>query len=1120
MDRDPVSVGEQNLAFVEELYQRFIENPAAVGADWRAYFEALDASALAPVNGRSAANGNGSVGADLTGAPEQLGAASAVRPRALALPSGSSASRPAASAASALASVDLLELTPELSERIPFLESLTIFRGVPREELGLVARLADVVRFNDGDLVFRQNEDGNDLYVVMDGTVMIRRHGKLVAVLGRGEVAGELTVIDHLPRAADAVARGEVRCLRINGDDLLKLVDTRPVFARGLIRVLTRRARETGARQDLIDQLIRAYRVRGHLHADINPLKPPARNYPELDPAYYGFTPEDLDSLFSSATIPGAPTMTLRDILALLNNTYCRSIGVQFMHIDDLEVKDWLQERMESSQNQRGLSREEQLRILTKLTDAEIFEQFMHAKFVGAKRFSLEGAESLIPLLDMAIEEAGEKNIKEIVVGMAHRGRLNVLANIMGKSPRQIFREFDDAYKASNRGAGDVKYHLGHSRDYGTASGKAIHLSLCFNPSHLEFVGPVVLGRTRAKQDRYADTDKRKGMGIIIHGDAAFSGQGVVQEMLNMSELEGYTTGGTLHIVLNNQIGFTTDPREGRSMHYATDVARMLQIPIFHVNGEHPEPVAQVIKLAMDFREQFKKDVVIDMYCYRRHGHNEGDEPAFTQPLLYETIRKRKSVREAYLENLLKLGGITREEADQIAIKRRQALEHDLGQARSPDYPQTGEISFGLGVWRPYRGGPDKEVAEVPTGVPREKLAQLLLKQAVVPDDFHPHSKITKLLRQREAMARGDQALDWAAGEALAFASLLVEQTRIRLSGQDAGRGTFSHRHAVLHDVKDGKTYTPLQNLALGQGKFQVYNSPLTEIAVLGFDYGFSLDMPDALTIWEAQFGDFANVAQVILDQFISSSEDKWNRLSSLVMLLPHGFEGGGPEHSSARLERYLQLTAEDNIQVANLTTPAQLFHCLRRQIHRPIRKPLVIMSPKSLLRHPEAISTLDDLANGRFQRLIPDVGPRDPSRVRRVLLTSGKIYYELAQMRAQRNTAEVAILRLEQYYPLDQDMLRSALSIYPRNAEHVWVQEEPLNMGAWGYLHGTLSDTLFRERPFSCIARPASASPATGSHAAHQREQAELIEAAFAGVGPAQTVAGASVAGVRGKEN
>ena len=974
-----------------------------------------------------------------------------------------------------------------------------MFKDLADDELAEAARIASPTRFSDGDIFVREGELGHDLYVVTSGKVVIRRAGRMIAELGPGEVVGEMSVLDREPRSADAVAVGDVQTLRIQGEQLLGLVERRPVFARAIIKVLTRRLRDTGTRQDRVDQLIRAYRVRGHLLADLDPLGRPAEIYPELNPAYYGFWQGDLDLLFSSTTIPGTSVMALRDIIAHLRKTYCGSIGVQYMHIDDIKLKMWLQDRMESSQNQIKLSREQQVDILTKLTDAEFFEQFIHKKFIGAKRFSLEGAESLIPLLHLAVETAGEHSLDEVVIGMAHRGRLNVLANILGKSPRQIFAEFEDTDPDRMMGRGDVKYHLGYSQDRTTTCGKNVHLSLTFNPSHLEFVSPVVTGRVRAKQERLGDRDGAKVMGIVIHGDAAFAGQGVVQETFNMSELEGYHTGGTLHIIVNNQIGFTTDPNEGRSTQYATDVAKMLQVPIFHVNGEHPESVAQAVNLAMEFREAFRKDVVIDMYCYRRYGHNEGDEPAFTQPELYRKIKKRKSVREAYLDNLYKLGEVGKDKADRIAVERRERLEQELGVARSPDFV-AAPTSFGEGNWRGFVGGSDEAVPEAPTAVPKDKLVKLLETLATIPDDFKPHSKVKRLFAQRAAAARGEQPLDWAAGELLAYSSLLSEGRRVRLSGQDVRRGTFSHRHAFVTDNEDGRRWSPLTQLADEPSMFQAWNSPLSEIGVLGFEYGYSLDSPEALVIWEAQFGDFANVAQVIIDQFITSGEDKWQRFSGLTLLLPHGFEGQGPEHSSARLERFLMAAAEDNIQVANLTTPAQIFHMLRRQVLRPLRKPMVVMSPKSLLRHPQAVSSLDELAKGHYQHVIADQAERaDPEKVRKILLTSGKLYYELAAEREKRGAFDVAIIRVEQYYPWPQSDLQFAMEAYKDGIPAVWVQEEPENMGAWPFMCLTLKGTLFDRFPLGGVYRRRSASPATGSAAAHKKEQALVIEQAFA---------------------
>lgn len=847
--------------------------------------------------------------------------------------------------------------------------------------------------------------------------------------------------------------------------------------------------------QDRLDQLIRAYRVRGHLVANIDPLGMPRPHLPELDPEYYGFTPQDMDRPFSTATIRGPDVLTLRDVINRLRNTYCRAIGVQYMHMDDLAIRQWLQDRMEGTENRIILSRQEQLRILTRLTDAVIFEEFIQKRFTGAKSFSLEGAESLIPLLDLTIEKAGDQGIREIVLGMAHRGRLNVLANIIGKSPQAIFREFADLDPKLHLGRGDVKYHLGYSSDWTTAARHKIHLSLCFNPSHLEFVSPVAVGRVRAKQDRSGDTKRERTMALLIHGDAAFAGEGIVQETLNLSQLEGYRTGGTIHVIVNNQIGFITSPAEGRSTTYASDVARMLQIPIFHVNGEDPEAVAFVVRLAMDFRAQFERDVVIDMYCYRRRGHNEGDEPSFTQPVLYRAIEKRASVRDSYLERLLALGEITRDEADRIARQETRRLDEELSAANSEDYVVQPERH--TGAWRGYVGGREADVPDTDTGLDRARLAEMLEAQTRLPADFHPHPKAQRFLESRREMARGERPLDWAAGEALAFASLADAGYRVRLSGQDSTRGTFSQRHAVLHDYSDGHAYTPLQHLSNGQAPVEIINSPLSEAGVLGFEYGYSLDCPNGLVMWEAQFGDFANAAQVIIDQFIASAETKWNRLSGLVMLLPHGFEGMGPEHSSARLERFLMLSADANMQIINPTTPAQYFHALRRQVLRPWRKPLVVVTPKSLLRLPQAVSTLEQCATGRFQRVIPDVLPERP-QVAGVLVCTGKLYYELDRERTQCHREDVAIVRLEQLYPLPWNSLMAALAPYKDGTPVYWVQEEPENMGAWRFLQARFGSELDDRLPFSGVFRRASSSPATGSASAHKMEQKELLMQAF----------------------
>jgi 2-oxoglutarate dehydrogenase E1 component len=851
---------------------------------------------------------------------------------------------------------------------------------------------------------------------------------------------------------------------------------------------------EVASLQDRVDQLVRAYRVRGHMVANIDPLGMPRPHLPELDPEYYGLTAADMDRPFSTDTIHGPDVLTLRDILERLRNTYCRAIGVQFMHMDDLEVRRWLQDRMEESENRLSLSKEAQLRILRRLTDAVIFEEFVQKRFTGAKSFSLEGAESLIPLVDLLIEKAGEQGLREIVMAMAHRGRLNVLANIIGKSPQEIFREFADLDPKLHLGRGDVKYHLGYSGDWKTAAGHNVHLSLCFNPSHLEFVGPVAIGRTRAKQDRSGDAKRRHTLTLLIHGDAAFAGEGIVQEMLNLSQLEAYKTGGTIHVVVNNQIGFITSPAEARSSTYATDVAKMLQIPIFHVNGENPEAVAAAVHLAMDFRHQFQRDVVIDMYCYRRRGHNESDEPSFTHPVLYRAIEARDTVRDRYLEHLLRLGEITRDEADRIAQEETRQLDAELSVAKSDRYV---ERPIHPGAWKGYVGGRDRDVPEADTAVSRERLSELLTAQTRLPADFTPHPKIERFLEARRAMARGERPLDWSAAESLAFASLAAEGHRVRLSGQDSTRGTFSQRHAVLHDYKDGHRYCPLQHVAKDQAPVEIYNSPLSEAGVLGFEYGYSLDCPAGLVLWEAQFGDFVNAAQVIIDQFIASAETKWRRLSGLVLLLPHGFEGMGPEHSSARLERFLALAAESNLQIVNPTTPAQYFHALRRQVLRPIRKPLVVMTPKSLLRYPKAVSSLDEAAAGGWKNVIPDDDPKRLA-VEGVLLCSGKIYYELAKEREDLKRPDVAIVRMEQLYPLPMDRLRAALSPYKRGTPIYWVQEEPENMGAWRFLLSRFGGELFDRWPFSGIYRRGSPSPATGSASAHRLEQKELLMQAF----------------------
>ena len=850
------------------------------------------------------------------------------------------------------------------------------------------------------------------------------------------------------------------------------------------------------ALQGRVYQLVNAYRVRGHLFAMIDPLGTPPEAAPELELSNFGLTAADYDVTFPTLGMAGIPERaTLREIIAHLSETYCGSIGVEFTHIEEPEAREWLQNAMESSRNHASLDRDETIRVLTRLTDAEIFEQFVHKNFLGSKRFSAEGAESMIATLDLLIDYAAGHGIEEIVLGMAHRGRLNVLANIMGKNVREIFAAFRDSNPERNLGRGDVKYHLGASADRVTSTGRKIHLSLAFNPSHLEFVNSVVEGRVRAKQDR----QKRLGvMPLLIHGDAAFMGQGIISETLNMAGLEGYTTGGTVHLVVNNQIGFTTLPQDSRSTRYCTDITRMMKVPVFHVNGEDPEAVIQVTRLAIEFRQRFGKDVVIDMLCYRRYGHNEGDEPRFTQPMMYQLIDEKPTVRQVYVNKLARTGQITTDMGDQLKTERQAALEQALEEEKKGDWLRAPSAMEG--IWSPFFGGADGNVEEVETRISVKELESLATKLAELPPDFQANPKIRALLDLRRERVMSGQPFDWGTAEHLAFASLVSEGRRIRLSGQDSRRGTFAHRHATLYDAKDGQRFTPLANLgetAGRGGRFDVYDSPLSEQGVLAFDYGYSLDCPEGLVIWEAQFGDFVNGAQVIIDQFIVSAEDKWLRLSGLVMLLPHGYEGQGPEHSSARMERFLQLSASDNIQVCNLTTPAQLFHVLRRQVLRPWRKPLVIFSPKSLLRHKEAVSTVKDLAEGEFQRVIPDT-ETNPRNVKRVLLCTGKVYYDLLDARRTLKREDVAIIRLEQLYPVGA-ALTKALAVYADGTRLVWVQEEPRNMGPWYFLNSNLRNIIGERLPLSVVARPAAASPATGSKASHDLEQKRLIGEALA---------------------
>ena len=850
--------------------------------------------------------------------------------------------------------------------------------------------------------------------------------------------------------------------------------------------------------QDRVDQLIRGFRVRGHLEAKIDPLGMPRETNSELNPESYGLHKGILTQKFSARTVGGQNIQTLEEIVQLLRNTYCRSIGAQFMHIDDHNVRYWLQSRMESTQNRINLNRKMQVRILTKLTDAVIFEEFVRRKYIGAKTFSLEGAETLIPLLDLALEKAGEHDVEEVVLGMAHRGRLNVLANIMGKRSENIFWGFDDPDPETSRGGGDVLYHLGHSNDWTTSTGRKVHISLCFNPSHLEFVNPVAMGRCRSKQHRVGDNWQAKSMCVLIHGDAAFAGEGVVQESLNLSQLPGYKTGGTLHVIVNNQVGFTTNPSAGRSTTYASDVAKMLQIPIFHVNGEDPEAVAQVVNLAMEFRRTFHRDVVIDMYCYRRHGHNESDEPRFTQPMMYKKIDDRKTVRDSYLNRLLKMQEVTAEEADSIAEVRRSKLDREF-EAASNKANFKPDKQSGDGLWSGYTGGKEDLNDDPDTGAPAGKLTYVLQKISSYPDGFTPHRTLARVLDARSKSANGDRPIDWATAELAAFGSLALEGHPVRLTGQDVGRGTFSQRHAVIYDSSNGRRHDILRHIDEAQASVDIINSPLSEAGVLGFDYGYSLDRPDGLVCWEAQFGDFVNAAQVIIDQFIFSAEDKWGRLSGLVMLLPHGFEGAGPEHCSARIERFLTGAAEHNVQIAYPTTAAQHFHLLRRQVIRKWRKPLIVFTPKALLREPKVMSNLDQFTSGKFERILsdPDVGPYDnPSRV---VVATGKVAVDLMKERESRGQKDLSIIRIEQLYPFPAEQLKEMLEPYDPSTPVYWVQEEPRNMGAWYFIKVKWDETGLGEHwRINAITRPESASPSTGSKKAHKMEQMDLFNEAF----------------------
>ncbi len=847
-------------------------------------------------------------------------------------------------------------------------------------------------------------------------------------------------------------------------------------------------AQADAAFQAKVDRLVSAYREYGHLRADLDPLRLTQRAE-RFSLAAFGLGEADLDR--RCADVEGGPDAKLRQVLARLEETYCRTIGVELAHIHDADLRHWLEQRMERTRNRCPLPPDARRRLLEKVVEAETLEQFLATRFLGAKRFSIEGAEGLLPLFELLVDRAVGHGVRNVVIGMAHRGRINALANVVGKPLRDIFAEFRDT-AIVNAGGGDVKYHLGYSSDRETPDGVLVHLSLAFNPSHLEWIGPVVQGRVRAKEDRYHDGERVRSLPVLVHGDAAFAGQGVVFESLQMSELEAYTVGGTIHLIVNNQLGFTTGPRDARSTTYCTDAARMLQIPIIHVNGEDLEAIAQAVLLAVDFRQRFHRDIVIDLWTYRRHGHNEGDEPSFTQPVMYRAIARKPTLKQVYAEQLAREGVVASGDVEGMTARYRARLEQAYHESAAAAV-QPGPDSMS-GFWKDYRGGPLGTGAEVPTGVDAETLRAVAETLVHVPQGFRIHPKLAKVLEARAEMGKGKRPLDWAMGEALALGSLAWEGTRIRLVGQDTRRGTFSHRHAVLYDVERGTPYAPLSHLRSGQGEVEIRDSLLSEAGALGFEYGYSLELPEALTIWEAQFGDFVNAAQVIVDQFLSSGEAKWYRLSGLVLLLPHGMEGQGPEHSSARLERFLELSVDDNWRVVNLTTPAQYFHALRRQIASRWRKPLVVMSPKSLLRHPQAVSPLDDLVQGRFRPVIAD--PADPQETTRIVLCSGKLYYDLAAARESTGARHVALLRLEQLYPLAVDEVLAAVSRLRPGIEIVWAQEEPSNMGAWDHIDARLAPRL--PRPVQLVARSPSASPAAGSATRHKLEQEQLVREAL----------------------
>lgn len=849
------------------------------------------------------------------------------------------------------------------------------------------------------------------------------------------------------------------------------------------------------SKQSQVTNLINAYRALGHHAAKLDPLDLAERMHvPALDLAYHQLSPEDNDKVFAAGKYFNADGMPLSDIVQALKDTYCGSIGIEYLHISNAAETEWLQEKLESARGKFHFSKDEKRAILHDLILADGLERYLGTRYVGQKRFSLEGGDALIPLMKALIEKSGEQELKEMVIGMAHRGRLNLLVNVLGKEPDRLFQEFEG--KINTERTGDVKYHLGFASNLETKSGKELHVVLAFNPSHLEIISPVVEGSARARLQRYDDlAQKKEVLPVLIHGDAAFAGQGVIMETFNFSQARGYATGGTVHVVINNQIGFTTsNPLDARSTLYCTDVAKMVQAPVLHVNGDDPEAVVFATQIAFEFRMKFKRDVLIDLVCYRRHGHNEADEPSITQPLMYQKIKSMKPLRELYADTLIKEGLIQEEEVKQWMEAYRDRLDEGKAVVKTCPLKEKSPLAPD---WKPFQNA--KWTDKAKTALSLKTIKALSEQLLTLPEGFNLHPVVKRLMGERAQMTEGKLPLNWGYTEALAFASLIHEGYILRLSGQDSGRGTFSHRHAIVYDQKTGQAYVPLEHgIAKEQGAVEIIDSVLSEEAVLAFEYGYSTSEPAALVIWEAQYGDFVNGAQVVIDQFICSGEQKWGQLCGLVMLLPHGYEGQGPEHTSARLERFLQLCAQTNMQVCVPTTPAQIFHLLRRQMLRKFRKPLIVMSPKSLLRNKLAVSSLEDLSEGRFYNVIDEIEALDKKKVDRVILCSGKVYYELLQKRRDEGFKHAALVRIEQLYPFPEKRLQTLLSSYPKAKKIIWCQEEPKNQGAWFCSRDRIKACLEEGQSLYYIGRKSAAAPAVGSPLLHAKEQEELLNEAF----------------------